>query len=461
MNRVMIARVFAFRRFQPPFRGRRSVPGLLVAAALLLLSLARAAPTLAGVDGGPALVLQASGPVAQAMVMYIERGLLRARAIGAEVVIVQLNTPGGGLGTMESIIQQFRASEVPVVVFVAPRGAMAGSAGTLITLAGHAAAMAPETAIGAASPVGGQGEDLTQTESRKVKEIMRATVRALAANRPPEAVQLAESTIEEAKAASAAEALKVGLIDFIAQDVPDLLRQLDGFSVQTAFGSRTLHTASSAIQVLNPSLIEELLQILTNPTVAFLLLTIGAQALLIELSSPGGWVAGFVGVVSLALAFYALGVLPVNWFGLAFIVLAFVLFILEVKAPTHGGLALAGTLSLVVGALVLFNSPGVPRFARVSIPAVIATSIVTAALFITVVGFAIRAQRLPVVVGSEALIGQIGEARSVLAPGGMVHLGGELWSAELEGGDGPLESGQQVEVIGVQGLKLRVRRPPA
>ena len=426
-------------------------------AVLFLLALALWVPVQA--QSGTALVLEAEGPVTPAMLEYIQRGIRRAEQDGAEVLILQLNTPGGAVDTMEQIVQAIRASQVPVVVFVAPRGAIAGSAGTVITLAGHAAAMAPETAIGAASPVTGSGEDPSETLDKKIKEILKATVRSLASGRSPEAIQLAEATIDEALAVSAQEAFEVGMIDFIAEDVPDLLRQLDGRVVQTAFGPRTLATAGLQAQVLDPSLIEQLLQVLTNPEVALLLLFLGGQAILIELSSPGGWVAGFVGVVSLALAFYALGVLPVNWFGLVFIGTAFVLFLLEVKAPTHGGLAAAGIASLIVGALVLFNSPGTPEFARVSLPAVIGISLASAAFFLTIVAFAVRAQKRPALLGAQALIGQVGEARTELSPGGTVQVAGELWSAELEpgSGSGKVPVGQAVEVVGLKGLKLRVR----
>lgn len=424
---------------------------------LWLLALALWVPVQA--QSGTALVLEAEGPVTPGMLEYVQRGIRRAEQSGATVLILRLNTPGGAVDTMERIVQAIRASQVPVVVFVAPRGAIAGSAGTVITLAGHAAAMAPETAIGAASPVGSQGEDLGETLDKKAKEILKATVRSLAAGRPPEAIQLAEATIEEARAASAQEALDVGMIDFIAEDVSDLLRQLDGRTVQTASGPRTLATAGLQAQVLDPSFIEQLLQVLTNPEVALLLLFLGGQAILIELASPGGWVAGFIGVVSLALAFYALGVLPVNWFGLIFIGTAFVLFLLEVKAPTHGALAAAGIASLIVGALVLFNSPGTPEFARVSLPAVIGISLATAAFFITIVTFAVRAQKRPAILGPQALIGQVGEARTELSPGGTVQVAGELWSAELEAGNGggKVPPGQAVEVVGLKGLKLRVR----
>jgi len=343
---------------------------------------------------------------------------------------------------------------VPVVVYVAPRGAMAGSAGTVLTLAGHAAAMAPESTIGAASPVGGQGENLDSTSETKVKEIMKAKVRALAAARPPEAIALAEATIESAQAATADEAVQIGLVDFLAADVPDLLRQLDGYEVQVDGQARVLHTGDLAVQTAGMNFVEQALNLLTNPNIVFLLLALGAQAILIELASPGGWVAGFVGAVSLALAFYGLGVLPVNWFGLIFVGLAFVLFIMEVHAPTHGGLAAAGTASLIAGGLVLFNSPGSPSFLRVSVPLVVVTSLLLAAAFVVLVSFALRAQRRPIVVGVESLIGQVGEVR---APE-MVQVAGELWSAEpAESGGRQLEPGQQVVITGVRGLRLLVR----
>jgi len=403
------------------------------------------------------VLLTATGPVTPAMAEYLDRGLARAMRDDAELVVFRLDTPGGQVDLMMRMVQAMRASTVPVVVYVAPRGAMAGSAGTVLTLAGHAAAMAPETAIGAASPVGSQGEDLTETIETKQKEILRATVRSLAARRGPEAIALAEATIEEAKAASAEEAHAVGLIDFIADDVEDLLEQLDGFQVDLADVSYSLQTSGAPIVEIEQSFIEQFLQTLTNPNIVFLLITIGVQAVLIELSSPGGWVAGFIGVACLALGAYGIGVLPVNWFGIIFILTAFVLFLLEIKAPTHGALAAAGIASLIVGALVLFNSPGTPAFQRVSIPLVIGTAADTAGFFLSIVTVALRAQRLRVAVGKEALIGVLGEARTDLAPKGSVHVAGELWSAELVEGEQPIKSGEPVFVVDVQGLRLLVR----
>jgi membrane-bound serine protease (ClpP class) len=426
---------------------RRRVIGLVIAIAVAVGGWPVAAQS-----GSQAMLLTIDGPLTPAFTTYLERGVLRAERSGAALVILRLNTPGGQIDLMEDMIAVIRNSRVPVVVFVAPRGATAGSAGTVITLAGHAAAMAPETAIGAASPVGGQGENIESTLEAKVKEILKAKVRTLAAHRPAEAIALAEATIEEAKAATANEAFEVGLVDLIANDVPDLLRQLDGFTVDVGGQRLTLETEGLVVTEVPLNLLEAVLNLLTNPNVVFLLLALGAQAILIELSSPGGWVAGFIGVVALALAFYGLGVLPVNWFGLTFIILAFVLFLLEINATSHGALATAGTASLIVGALILFNSPGSPDFFRVSVPLVIGTSLVLAAGFVVILTFALRAQRRPVAVGVESLIGQEGEARSENS----VQVAGELWSAEPV--EGLLEAGQKVEVTGVKGLRLQVRR---
>jgi membrane-bound serine protease (ClpP class) len=388
---------------------------------------------------------------------YLDRGLERADRRGAEAVILVLDTPGGQVDLMNRIVQSIRGSSVPVVVYIAPRGAIAGSAGTVVTLAGHVAAMAPETAIGAASPVGGQGEDLGETIEKKTKEILKAEARGLAARRGEAAVALAEATIEEAKAASSDEALAAGLIDFIAVDRDNLLLQLDGFTVELESGPYTLRTQGAVVVEVEQTFIEQLLGTLTNPNIVFLLMAIGVQAVLIEISSPGGWVAGFIGVVCLALGAYGLGVLPVNWAGLIFLATAFVLFILDIKAPSHGALTAAGIASFVAGALILFNSPGTPEFQQVSVPLVVVTALALAAGFLTIVTFALRAQRRRITVGWESLIGRTGVAKTGLAPSGMVQLGGELWSARLDDRSQSVAQGQEVEVTGVDGLSLRVR----
>jgi membrane-bound serine protease (ClpP class) len=407
----------------------------------------------------PVLVLTFEGPLTPAMQQYLVRGIQAAERQAAQALVIQLDTPGGSVDLMNQLVQAMRASPVPVVVYVSPPGAIAGSAGTILTLAGHAAAMAPETAIGAASPVGPQGEDLGETMEAKEKNILKATARSLAERRGPEAVQIAEETIESAQAVSASEALGAGLVDFIARDTADLLEQLDGYNVSTRQGDLTLQTDGAVAIPVTMSWIEQVLGILTNPNLVFLLLTIGVQAIIIELSSPGGWVAGFIGVVCLGLAAYGLGVLPVNWFGLLFLATAFVLFILDIKAPTHGALTLAGVGSLIVGALVLFNSPGTPAFQRVSVPLVIIVSIITAGVFFGILTFALRARKLPVRMGQESLIGRTGVVRIDLAPVGTVQLGGELWTAEtVDRETGPISVGARVQVVSTKGVRLFVRQ---
>ncbi|MGB7873013.1 MAG: nodulation protein NfeD [Anaerolineales bacterium] len=433
---------------------------LLLFAALLVTF--RPASALSGTsaqsDAQLAVVLNAEGAVTPVMKEYITRGLEIAVQRGADLVILQLNTPGGELGVTQEIVTTIRASKVPVVVYVAPRGAWAGSAGTILTLAGHAAAMAPETAIGAASPVGGQGEDLGETMEAKTKNITKATVRSLAERRGKEAIALAEATIEEAKAASSTEALEVGLIDFVAEDVNDLLGQLDGFEVHMVDGPLTLETGDIAVETVETSFIEELLGMLTNPNIVLLLITIGVQAIFIEISSPGGWVAGFIGVVCLALATYGLGVLPVNWFGIIFLITSFVLFILDIKAPTHGALTAAGIASFIVGALVLFNSPGTPQFQRVSIPLVVVVGLLSGAMFGVIVGFGIRALKTPIRAGRESLVGKTGTATTAFKPSGQVQVGSELWTAEADEGSRKIRKGDRVEVVEIKGLRLKVRK---
>ena len=369
-----------------------------------------------------------------------------------------LDTPGGTIDLMTEFVQVIRTSSIPVVVYVAPQGAIAGSAGTVITLAGHTSAMAPETAIGAASPVGAEGEDLGETIEAKEKNILKALVGSLAEERGEEAIRVAEETIESAHAVSATEAYQIGLVDFLADNTADQLDQLDGYQVNTVDGPQTLDTASALVVPFDPTFIESLLGVLTNPNIVFLLLTVGVQAILIELSSPGGWIAGFIGAVCLALAVYGLGVLPVNWFGLIFLAIAFVLFVLDIKAPTHGALTAAGVASLIVGSLVLFNSPGTPSFLRVSVPLVIGVSLVTAGIFFAILMVALRSQKAPIRMGQESLLGRTGTARTNIAPIGTVQLGGELWTSELAEGEDPIPEGSRVEVIEVKGVRVIVRK---
>jgi membrane-bound serine protease (ClpP class) len=292
----------------------------------------------------------------------------------------------------------------------------------------------------------------------KEKEILKASVRGLTKNRSAEATKLAEDTIENAKAVTVEEALAVGLVDIQANDIGDLIQQLNGRSVIVKDNQLTLNTENAEVIVVENTLIEGILLLLVNPNLVFLLLSVGVQAILIEISSPGGWVAGFLGAVCILLAVYGLGILPVNWFGILFLLVSFVLFILDIKAPTHGALTAAGAISFIAGALVLFNSVRLPGFPRISVPLVVGTGAFFAATFFIIASFAWRAQRRPVLIGRETLPGKQGYVEVELNPRGMVHVAGELWAAEAIGEEIPVKKGERIEVVEASGLVLRVKK---
>ena len=436
-------------------KAKKSLQFLLVVLTTLLFSWT----SVHAQDGlSTIMVMEIDGAVAPASLQYLERAVKVAERSNAEALILQLNTPGGAIGTMNDMVQVIRTSSVPIIVYISPQGAMAGSAGTLITLAGHASAMAPETIIGAASPINSDGTDIGETAKAKEVAALTATVRTLAERRGDDAIALAESTIEEARAVSATEAYDAGLVDFIADDLGDLLEQLNGFNVSVLGESRPLNTANTRVDDIPLTLIEQLLKMLTDPNIVFLLIAIGTQAIFIELGSPGGWVAGFIGVVALSLAVYGMGILPVNWFGLIFIIVSFVLFVLDVKAPTHGALTAAGIGSFIVGALVLFNSPGTPEFGRVSVPLVIAVAVLIALMFTAILSFALRALKAPVRMGQKSLIGRQGVATTDFAPDGTVRVGSELWTAEKADNTESISKGERIEVVSVEGLRLKVKK---
>ncbi len=429
---------------------------MVVALAFLVGLLA---PVAWAQDAGPSerlvLYIRTEGPLTPAMVSFVQRAVRTAEHRGAEALVFQLDTPGGQVDLMQDIVTALRESRAPVVVYVAPRGGAAWSAGTLIVLAAHAAAMAPDTGIGAASPVGMEGE-LSDTAERKAKEALSSLARELAAPRGARVVKWAEAAVQEASAASASEALEMGLIDFIAADLDDLLTQLDGFEVQVRGEPVALRTTGARVERVSMSLIEQILHIVVNPNIILALLGIGVQALLIEISNPGGWVAGFIGIVSVSLGVYGLGVLPVNVLGLVFIALAIGLFAMEVKAQTHGALTVAGVASMIAGALILFNSAGAPEYARISLPVVITVALCFAATFLFIMTKALQAQRVRPKTGIEGMVGATATARTDLNPEGTVFVQGERWRAVTE--DGPITAGETVEIIAIEGFCLRVKR---
>lgn len=416
------------------------------------------AGSVAAQDGRMVYVLTVDGAITATINDYIMRGIRLAEQNQADAVIIRLNTPGGDLSSTTRIMKQLENARVPVIVYVWPRGGMAASAGTLILLAAHGAAMSPRTTIGAAHPVAAPGaeEAISPEMMEKVVNVMAEHAALFAKRRGETAVEWAERAIRESATAGPEEALELGVIDLIAADMDELLRGFDGRTVTLGDGvTVTFHTADAVIREVPLSLIERLLQVLINPNVAFILLTIGVQAILIELSSPGGWVAGFIGVLCLALAAYAMGVLPFNWLGLVLIGVAIVLFILDIKTPTHGALTAVGTATFIAGALILFNAPLSP-YGQISLPLVIAVGILTALFFAFVIAKALQAQKPRSVTGREGLVGRTGVAKSRLDPEGWVLAAGELWRAISV--EGTVEEGEEVEVVRMEGFRLYVRR---
>ena len=439
---------------------RRLKPWLLLTVILLL---AASVFGLAKAQGNQVLVAEIEGPVTPAMASYFDRLINEAEETNAAAALIVLNTPGGGVDVTLEIVQSFRNANVPVIVYISPAGAQAASAGSIIVAAAHAAGMAPETVIGAASPVDGSGADIGEVLFQKITEDLKATMRNLTERRGEEAVALAEAMIEEAKAVTSKEALEAQFIDVVADDVDDLLKQLDGQTVEIDGQEITLETAGASQEPFDQNTVEQLLHALSNPLLIGILLTIGVQAILIEISSPGGWAAGFIGVLCLGMALYGLGTLPANWLGLGLIVIAFILFLLEVKTATFGLLAVAGVITFLVGLLVLFNSPGTPDFARISITSAIGITIFTAAFFIFLVTKAVQAQRRQPLTGTEGLVGMVGPVRTDLTvtgtdpklTEGTVLVNGEIWRAIS---DEEIGSGEQVVVKSVDGFTLRVKK---
>lgn len=430
--------------------------GYLTAALLLVLIFSSPTSIQAQEEAPEIILLEADGPVVPALASYISRGIEEADARNAEAVIIMLDTPGGNVVVTLEIVQTILNSDVPVIVYVGPRGAKAASAGLLITLAGHAAVMAPETAIGASSPVGLQGEDLQGTSGEKVEQIVSAEARSLAERRGEEAVEVAGDAVFEAKAVSASEAVDAGLVDFMADDIDDLLNKLDGFQVEVNNRLRTVRTRDAQVIPMPMSALEEIMLLITHPNIVALLLSIGPLALIIEIRSPGGWVLGTIGVICIGLGLYGVGVLPVNWLGLIFVVLAIVLFVIEIGATTHGILTAAGATSLAAGLIILLNDPRVAPFGSLSIPLVIGQSLVIAAIFFFFAVMALRAQSRQPTTGREGLIGGTAVVTQDLDPQGTVLFLGERWKAETIEGT-PLPVGSEVKIVKSSGLKLYVR----
>ncbi len=405
----------------------------------------------------PVLVGHVNGPIGPATGIYVERLLAQAKDGGASCLLLTLDTPGGLSDTMREIIQGILASPVPVVTLVYPEGARAASAGALIALSAHVSAMAPGTNIGAAHPVtlgaGGDNKDDVMTE--KVTNDAAAFARSIATRRGRN-VDWAERVVRESISSTAEEALAARVIDVIARDPKDLIEKISGRQVDVAGAQRELQLAHSELVEAPPTWRERFLATISEPNIAYLLMLAGIFGIFFELQNPGSILPGVVGGLSIITAGFALHMLPVNVAGLGLIALALVLFVLEIKVTSHGLLTVGGAIAMLFGSLMLIDSPF--PFMRISLAVIVPSVLATAAFFLFAVGMGVRAQRRRVTTGREGLLGLEGVARGAVdAQGGSVFVRGELWNAHS---DESIADGAPVEVLRVDGLRLRVRRVP-
>ncbi len=424
----------------------------------LAFLVARAFPVVLGLClltlPAPAFALQVNVIRVEAVISpssadYIVTAIKQAEKDKVAALVIELDTPGGLDTSMRVIIKEMLAAERPIVVYVAPSGARAASAGAFITVAAHIAAMAPGTNIGAAAPVA-MGGQMDKTMEKKVTNDAAAYMRTIAEKRG-RPIDLAEEWVRKATAKTETEALKAKLIDVISPKLDDLLQAIDGRVVTTAAGKVKIETKNAVVTRGEMNLREKILKIITDPTIAYLLLILGLAGLYFEFSTPGAILPGVLGAIALILALYAFSQLPINYAGVLLILLGIVLFIAEIKVVSHGVLTAGGLTSMVLGSLMLIDAP-VP-YMRISLWAILGTAGGTALFFLFVVGAGVKALRARTVTGMEGLIGEVGVVRTRLAPRGQVFLRGELWTAEAEG---EVEAGESVRVTGVDGLTLHV-----
>jgi membrane-bound serine protease (ClpP class) len=399
----------------------------------------------------PVHVIRVDGIITPSTAGYISDAIKQADREAAEALVIELDTPGGLDTSMRDVIKDMLAAERPIVVYVSPSGGRAASAGCYITLAAHVAAMAPATNIGAATPVAMGGEMGKDLRDKAINDAA-AYIRTIAERRGRN-VKWAEDTVRKKASATEKEALQLKVIDLVSPRLETLLEAIDGRTVETAKGKVTLRTKGAAIKRGDMTFRDKILKIISDPTIAYILLMLGLLGLYFEFSTPGAILPGVLGGIFLILAFYAFQTLPINYAGLLLIILAAILFLAEIKVQSHGILTIGGITALILGSLMLVDSPA--PFMRVSLSAILSMAAVTTAFFLFVVGFGVRALRGPTTTGAEGLVGTIGTARARLAPEGQVLVRGELWTARC---DEPVEPGEPVRVERVEGLRLTVSR---
>jgi membrane-bound serine protease (ClpP class) len=428
-------------------RYRGASPGLsLIVLGLLLLPL----PASSTAASELVYVGTYEGVINPVAAEYINHVLTEAQENTAAAVVIRLDTPGGLDTSMRLIIKDITSSPVPVIVYVSPSGGRAASAGVFILYSAHIAAMAPSTNVGAAHPVAMGGGEMDAVMKEKVENDAAAYIKSIAEKRGRN-IKWAEDAVRKSLSVTEREALGLKVIDLIADDVPSLLAAVDGRQVITGAGKIVLHTKGAVLKELPMGWRLEALKALSDPNIAFLLMTLGTIGLLAELYNPGAILPGIVGAISLILAFYSLQTLPINYAGVLLIILGIVLFILEIKVMSYGLLSLGGLASLVFGALLLVKTDA--PFLRVSLSFIIPTAVVLGMVLMTLTWIALKTQRRHAVTGAEAMVGTIVLAQTDVAPKGRVFVHGEIWEAVS---DEPIREGEEAKVKGISGLTLKV-----
>jgi membrane-bound serine protease (ClpP class) len=396
--------------------------------------------------------IQIQGTISPPISAYIQDSLREARDTRAQALLILLDTPGGLDTAMREIVKSIMDAPVPVIVYVAPSGARAASAGAIILISAHIAAMAPGTNVGAAHPVSLGGGQMDKVMMAKVMQDAEAYARSLAAKRGRN-VEWAARAVRESVSVTADEALKAGVIDVVAASVDDLLDKVDGKTVEVGTGKVVMKTRGSQVRVAEMPLKYRFLSFVSDPNVAYLLMMIGFYGILFEIFSPGAVFPGVLGGISLILAFYAFQTIPINYAGLFLIILGVIFFLLELKVTSYGVLSVAGVASIVIGSIMLIDLPG--SWLAISWLSILTVAIVSIIFFLGVLSYAVKAQISKVKTGKEGMVGEIGVARTDLSPLGKVFVHGELWDARSET---PVKAGESIAIVAVEGMLLKVRR---
>jgi len=396
------------------------------------------------------VLLSVDGTVNPALADYIVKGIEHAEEKNATCVIIRMDTPGGVVTTTKTIIKAMVNAKVPVVVYVAPSGSSASSAGALITVAADVAAMAPGTNIGAAHPVAGGGQEIGAAMSEKIINDLTAYIRGIAVRKGRNA-QWIEQAIRESVSITAKEALEIGVIEIVADSLPDLLKKLDGRKIQKEGRSYVLNTSDAHVERVMPGLRFKILDVVANPNIAYLLMMIGGIGIMMELYNPGMIFPGVVGGICLLLSFFALQVLPVNYVGILLMILAVILFIAEIKVVSYGLLSVGGIVSLTLGSVMLFESG--EDAMRVSWSIIVPTVAAVSAFFIFALGLVVRAWMRQPLTGTQGLVGELGVAVTDIDKEGKVAIHGEYWNARS---DVRIPKGSKVRVASVEGLHIKV-----